>query len=838
MSNIRVHALAKELNVSSKDLIDKLKTLDVEVKNHMSTIDSDVESKIRGLYSKKDKPTFEKKSTDNDINSNKNRENFKLDGKNKKDGKSFVNFANKDKKDGNKKFNQDRKNFNKDKNKNSQNFRQDKDKDKKNFSNDKKPSKNFNKDKFKDKNNIDNKIEKAFNKDNKKEKFSNQFTNQKDSKPYSKFKNKDRDKKKDFDDEKENKLLRNKNKRKNQMDLDREYKPMDLSKKSPKKKNKAQKKQDRNESKVGDGVILSIKAPISVKDFASELNVSVAQVITKLIGLGIMANQNEVIDEDTCILVADDLGIEITIEAPEQEVSIEEEYNLDFEDKEEDLEYRPPVVTVMGHVDHGKTSLLDVIKKSHVQAQEAGGITQHIGAYTVSVKGKKVTFLDTPGHEAFTSMRLRGAQITDIAILVVAADDGVMPQTIEAIAHAKSAGVQIIVAINKIDKPGANIDRVKQELLEHGLMAEDWGGDTIMIPVSAKTEEGISDLLEMILLVAEVLELKANPNRMAIGTVIEAKLDKGKGPMATVLVQKGTLKFGDNVVSGISSGRIRAMTDDKNRQIKKAAPSMPAVILGLSDVPNAGDTIYAVEDEKLARAIAQKNKESDRDDRINAGTKVSLDNLFDRIKEGEMKDLNIVVKGDVKGSVEALNQSLLKLSNEEVKLNIIHSGVGGINESDVTLASASNAIVIGFNVRPNINAIELAKNEEVDIRTYRVIYDIINDIEAAVKGMLDPDIVEEIQGRCEVRQTFKLPGGTIVAGVYVLSGKILRKAMVKVLRDDVVIHEGEVGSLKRFKDDVKELATGFEGGMSIDNFNNIQEGDLLECYILKEIKRQ
>lgn len=550
-----------------------------------------------------------------------------------------------------------------------------------------------------------------------------------------------------------------------------------------------------------------------------------------------MASQNEEIDEDTCILIADDFGVEIEIQEKEPELSMEEKLNLDYEDNESDLKQRPPVVTVMGHVDHGKTSLLDFIKESHVQNSEAGGITQHIGAYTVNVNGKKVTFLDTPGHEAFTSMRLRGTQITDIAILVVAADDGVMPQTIEAISHAKSAGVPIIVAVNKMDKPTANPEKVKQELLENGLMPEDWGGDTIMAPVSAKTGEGVNELLEMIQLVAEMQELKANPNRRAIGTVIEAKLDKGKGPMATVLVQKGTLKFGDSVVSGITSGRIRAMTDDKNKNIKKAGPSMPAVILGLADVPNSGDVIYAVEDDKVARAIADKNRESVREERIHAGVKVSLENLFDKIKEGEMKDLNIVVKGDVKGSVEALIQSLLKLSNEEVKINIIHSGVGGINESDITLASAASAIVVGFNVRPNINAFELAKAEEVDVRTYRVIYDIINDIESAAKGMLEPTIVEEIQGRLEVRQTFRLPGNKVIAGVYVLNGKIPRKSMVKVLRDDIVIHEGEISSLKRFKDDVKELATGYEGGMTLDSFNDIKEGDVFESYILKEVKR-
>ena len=578
-------------------------------------------------------------------------------------------------------------------------------------------------------------------------------------------------------------------------------------------------------------------APITVKDFADQLGVSVSTVITKLIGLGVMANQNQSIDEDTCILLADELGIEIDIEEPKLDESIEEEYGLLKKDKERDLKTRPPVVTVMGHVDHGKTSLLDSIKKTHVTQSEAGGITQHIGAYTVNLAGKKITFLDTPGHEAFTSMRLRGAQTTDIAVLVVAADDGVMPQTIEAISHARSAEVPIIVAITKIDKPEANPERVKQELMNENLLAEEWGGDTIVVGVSSKTGEGIDELLEMILLVAEMRELKANPNRRAIGTIIEANLDKAKGPMATILIKNGTLRFGDSIVSGVCSGRIRAMQDDKGKQVKKAGPSMPVVVLGLNEVPNAGDTIYAVNDDKTAKAIADKNAEITREKRLSQTTKISLDNLFEKISEEDVKELNIVVKADVKGSVEALNQSLLKLSTDEVKISIIHSGVGGINESDVTLASASNAIVIGFNVRPNINAIELAKAEDVEIRTYRVIYEIINDIEQAAKGMLDPDIVEEILGRCEIRQTFKLPNNQMVAGVYVLNGKILRNSKVKVLRDDVVIHEGDIASLKRFKDDTKELATGFEGGLVIDGFNDIKEGDLLESYVLKEVKR-
>ncbi|NLC04459.1 MAG: translation initiation factor IF-2, partial [Tissierellia bacterium] len=503
----------------------------------------------------------------------------------------------------------------------------------------------------------------------------------------------------------------------------------------------------------------------------------------------------------------------------------------------ETLKPRPAVVTVMGHVDHGKTSLLDAIKQTSVTEREAGGITQHIGAYTVNVNDKKVVFLDTPGHEAFTSMRARGAQITDIAILVVAADDGVMPQTIEAIAHAKAANVPIIVAINKMDKPDADVDRIKQGLVENGLMPEDWGGDTITVPVSAKNKEGIDELLEMILLVAEIQEFKANPNRNAIGTIVEAQLDKGKGPLATVLVQKGTLKVGDMVVSGLASGRIRAMIDDKGKRVKKAGPSIPVVILGLSEVPNAGELLYVVKDEKEARSQANKRRDIMREQQMKQTSKVSLDDLYEKIALGEIKDLNIIVKGDVRGSIEALTQSLAKLDTDEVKINTIHGGVGGITETDIMLASASNAIVIGFNVRPNLSAIEIAKNESVDIRTYRVIYEAIEDIQAAVKGMHAPKIVEEVLGRARVRATFRLPNNHTIAGIYVMSGKITRNAKVRLLRDDVVIFEGAISSLKRFKDDAREVQTGYEAGLGIDGYNDLKEGDMLEAYILKEVER-
>ena len=768
MSKIRVHALAKEIGITSKELILKLNEMEIPVKNHMSTLESADEERIRKLYKK---------------SSSKNESPVKNDNsKNSRDvkAKSEVAKSNKDKKEKTNKV------------KTSNDQRQKKDSDKEYFDERKIENHKGNK-------NHKNKKEESFEDEDFNSNRKNRFKNKKD------------------------------NKRENNNSYNR-----DLTKKKPKKKVKSRHKTE--EENRGDDPITVI-APITVKDFADQLGVSVSTVITKLIGLGVMANQNQSIDEDTCILLADELGIEIDIEEPKLDESIEEEYGLLKKDKERDLKTRPPVVTVMGHVDHGKTSLLDSIKKTHVTQSEAGGITQHIGAYTVNLAGKKITFLDTPGHEAFTSMRLRGAQTTDIAVLVVAADDGVMPQTLEAISHARSAEVPIIVAITKIDKPEANPERVKQELMNENLLAEEWGGDTIVVGVSSKTGEGIDELLEMILLVAEMRELKANPNRRAIGTIIEANLDKAKGPMATILIKNGTLRFGDSIVSGVCSGRIRAMQDDKGKQVKKAGPSMPVVVLGLNEVPNAGDTIYAVNDDKTAKAIADKNAEITREKRLSQTTKISLDNLFEKISEEDVKELNIVVKADVKGSVEALNQSLLKLSTDEVKISIIHSGVGGINESDVTLASASNAIVIGFNVRPNINAIELAKAEDVEIRTYRVIYEIINDIEQAAKGMLDPDIVEEILGRCEIRQTFKLPNNQMVAGVYVLNGKILRNSKVKVLRDDVVIHEGDIASLKRFKDDTKELATGFEGGLVIDGFNDIKEGDLLESYILKEVKR-
>ena len=605
------------------------------------------------------------------------------------------------------------------------------------------------------------------------------------------------------------------------------------------KKNKSKKEVEKEIPKNNESgeIIIEIGENIVVKDLAEKLNLNVSQVITKLIGMGVMATQNQSIDGETAAIIAEEFGAAVEFIPVETNDVSEDNFGLDFVDKDEDLKLRPPVVTVMGHVDHGKTSLLDAIRQTSVTKSEAGGITQHIGASVANINNKKIVFLDTPGHEAFTSMRARGAQVTDIAILVVAADDGVMPQTIEAINHAKAANVPIIVAINKIDKPTANIDRIKQELVENGLIPEDWGGNTITVPVSAKQKIGIDDLLEMILLVAEIGELKANPNRRAVGTIVEAQLDKGKGPLATVLVQKGTLKVGDMVVSGTSSGRIRAMLDDKGKRVKKAGPSIPVMILGLSEVPNAGDLLYCVEDEKTARNIADKRRDKIREEQMKLSSKVSLDDLFEKIKMGEIKDLNIIIKADVRGSIEALVQSLNKLDTEEVRINIIHEGVGGITESDIMLASASNAIVIGFNVRPNLNAIDVAKKENVDIRTYRIIYEAIEDIQNAVKGMHAPKIVESVLGRSEVRKTFRLPNGNTIAGIYVLDGKITRNSKVRLLRNDVVIFDGDVSSLKRFKDDAREVLSGFEAGLGLEKYNDIKEGDMLEAYILKEVER-
>lgn len=748
----RVYELAKELNMETKELLDKLQELNLPPMTHLSGVDEETANMIRDLFIEEDKIAVKEKPK-------------KKIHKIKEESETIDKKANKAKKSAKTEEKPELKKETKQETKHE---------DKKDSAD------NKNKNKHK------NKEEKYINKGNKEENQSN----------------------------KKNK--KNKNKQnKNNVEKAQEV------------------KEEKVEAKKSKDEVVYITDPIVVKDLAEKLGVGVNQLITKLIMLGLMLNQNQSIDFDTASLMADEFGVKLELEVPQSE---EEALELDFEDSEDTLVTRPPVVTVMGHVDHGKTSLLDAIRQTKVQAGEAGGITQRIGAYSINVKGKKIVFLDTPGHEAFTQMRARGAQITDISVIVVAADDGIMPQTKEAISHSKAAGVPIIVAINKIDRPEANIERIYQELADNDLLPEKWGGSTITVEVSAKKRINIDELLEMITLVAEMEDIKANPNRRAMGTVIEAQLDKGQGPTATVLVQKGTLKKGDYVVSGTSCGKIRLMVDDNGKGIMKATPSTPVKIMGLSEVPEAGEFFYAVESEKKARAIAEMRKEKQREEMITATQKVSLDNLFDRIKEGELKDLNVIIKADNKGSIEAIASSLTKLSNEEVKVSVIHSGVGGISESDVMLASASNAIIIGFNVRPNNGAMDLANAESIEVKTYRVIYDIIDDIKNAVKGMLKPKTKETVLGRATVRATFRLPNGQSIAGIYVDNGKITRNSSIRLLRDDVVIHDGGISSLKRFKDDAKEVATGYEAGLGLENYNDIKEGDEMEAYIIEEVK--
>lgn len=754
----RVYELAKELNMETKELLDKLQELNLPPMTHLSGVDEETANMIRDLFIEEDKIAVKEKPKKKIHKIKEERETIDNKASDKKANKTNKGAKTETSKPELKK----------------ETKQETKHEDKKDSAD------NKNKNKHK------NKEEKYINKGNKEENQSN----------------------------KKNK--KNKNKQnKNNVEKAQEV------------------KEEKVEAKKAKDEVVYITDPIVVKDLAEKLGVGVNQLITKLIMLGLMLNQNQSIDFDTASLMADEFGVKVELEVPQSE---EEALELDFEDSEDTLVTRPPVVTVMGHVDHGKTSLLDAIRQTKVQAGEAGGITQRIGAYSINVKGKKIVFLDTPGHEAFTQMRARGAQITDISVIVVAADDGIMPQTKEAISHSKAAGVPIIVAINKIDRPEANIERIYQELADNDLLPEKWGGSTITVEVSAKKRINIDELLEMITLVAEMEDIKANPNRRAMGTVIEAQLDKGQGPTATVLVQKGTLKKGDYVVSGTSCGKIRLMVDDNGKGIMKATPSTPVKIMGLSEVPEAGEFFYAVESEKKARAIAEMRKEKQREEMITATQKVSLDNLFDRIKEGELKDLNVIIKADNKGSIEAIASSLTKLSNEEVKVSVIHSGVGGISESDVMLASASNAIIIGFNVRPNNGAMDLANAESIEVKTYRVIYDIIDDIKNAVKGMLKPKTKETVLGRATVRATFRLPNGQSIAGIYVDNGKITRNSSIRLLRDDVVIHDGGISSLKRFKDDAKEVATGYEAGLGLENYNDIKEGDEMEAYIIEEVK--
>ena len=885
MSKIRVHELAKELNKSSKDVIYALKGHGVDVESHMSTISSENADKIRKFFTQPAaKPAQKQESKPAQDNRNAAPRRSSNAGQGSIDSRGNYSSASRDSRDGNsqnrnggrdgqnRSFNRDgngqNRSFNRDGNGQNRNFNRDGNGQNRSFNRDGNgQNRSFNRDgngQNRSFNRDGNSQNRSFNRDGNGQNRSfnrdgnNQNRNGSRDNRGQGGRNGGRDGKFNLDSAinkevvmtkdttRENRRNYKDNKDRDNRRDDRDFEGRNTSrngknntKNNNNNRNTVRKKPVNTQPKPEPVVekVTSIELPetVTIKELADKMKIPAAQIIKKLFLEGKMYNVNSDITYDE----AEEIALEYDILC-EHEVVVDviEEMLKEEDENEADLESRPPVVCVMGHVDHGKTSILDAIRKTSVTSGEAGGITQHIGAYVVEVGGQKITFLDTPGHEAFTAMRLRGAQSTDIAILVVAADDGVMPQTIEAINHAKAAEIDIIVAINKIDKPSANIDRVKQELTEYGLIAEDWGGTTIMVPVSAHTGEGLQDLLDMILLDAEVKELKANPNRKGRGLILEAQLDKGRGPVATVLVQKGTLNVGDNVTVGTAFGKIRAMIDDKGRRVKKAGPSTPVEILGLNEVPQAGEVFIATETEKEARAMAETFIATKREKMLaDTKSKLSLDGLFDQIQAGQIKDLNIIVKADVQGSVEAVKQSLAKLSNDEVAVKVIHGGVGAINESDVTLASASNAIIIGFNVRPDNQAKVVAEQEKVDLRLYRVIYNAIEDIEAAMKGMLEPTFEEKIIGHAEVRQTYKVSGvGTIIGG-YVQDGKIVRNCKVRLLRDNVVIHEGELASLKRFKDDVKEVNSGYECGMSFEKYNDIKEGDQIEAFVMEEVPR-
>ena len=884
MSKIRVHELAKELNKSSKDVIYALKGHGVDVESHMSTISSENADKIRKFFTQSAAKPAQKQETkpaqdnrnaaprrnnnvqggmdsrgnystpsrDNGSRDGQNR-GYNRDGQNRNGGRDGQNRSfNRDGNGQNRSFNRDgngqNRSFNRDGNGQNRSFNRDGNGQNRSFNRDGNgQNRSFNRD--------GNGQNRSFNRDgngqNRNGSRDNRGQGGRNGGRDGKFNldsaiNKEVVMTKDTTRENRRNYKDNKDRDNRRDDRDFEGRNASRNGKNNNKNNnnnsnrntmrkKPVNAQPKPEPVVEKVTSIELPETVTIKELADKMKIPAAQIIKKLFLEGKMLNVNSDITYDE----AEEIALEYDILC-EHEVVVDviEEMLKEEEENEEDLQPRPPVVCVMGHVDHGKTSILDAIRKTSVTSGEAGGITQHIGAYVVEVSGQKITFLDTPGHEAFTAMRLRGAQSTDIAILVVAADDGVMPQTIEAINHAKAAEIDIIVAINKIDKPSANIDRVKQELTEYGLIAEDWGGTTIMVPVSAHTGEGLQDLLDMILLDAEVKELKANPNRKGRGLILEAQLDKGRGPVATVLVQKGTLNVGDNVTVGTAFGKIRAMIDDKGRRVKKAGPSTPVEILGLNEVPQAGEVFIATDTEKEARTMAETFIATKREKMLaDTKSKLSLDGLFDQIQAGQIKDLNIIVKADVQGSVEAVKQSLAKLSNDEVAVKVIHGGVGAINESDVTLASASNAIIIGFNVRPDNQAKIIAEQEKVDLRLYRVIYNAIEDIEAAMKGMLEPTFEEKIIGHAEVRQTYKVSGvGTIIGG-YVQDGKIVRNCKVRLLRDNVVIHEGDLASLKRFKDDVKEVNSGYECGMSFEKYNDIKEGDQIEAFVMEEVPR-
>ena len=822
MSKKRIYELAKELNIDSKQIIDVLSKNGIKAGNHMSSIDESginlVKASMKGASAQASCPAQPEKKAEqpkaqaadanraqkaNDQQGNRDQRN---DRNNRGNNDRNNNHRNNDRHGNNNDRNNDRNNGGNNGNNNHRNNDQRHDNRNQDSArnNDQRGNKNNN-------NNNDRRNGKhnESSADDRRNGGNRNGGNRNDRRNKKDKKNKNNNRPQSL---LSTSLAKSKNRVKQRNELNRQHK-----------------EEEKRRAEAAIASEIELAGPLTVKELAEKMGREVSEIIKKLMLLGVMATINQELDVETATIVAEDFGVTVTEAAPEEDPTEIKE----IEDAPETLQPRPPVVTIMGHVDHGKTSLLDVIRKTNVTASEAGGITQHIGAYMVRYKGNKITFLDTPGHEAFTAMRLRGAQSTDIAVLVVAADDGVMPQTIEAINHAKSANVPILVAINKMDKPGANPDHVKQQLAEHGLLPEEWGGDVIMVPVSAKKRQGIDDLLENILLVAEVMELKANPNRNAQGVVIEAKLDKGRGPVCTVLVQKGSLRVGDNIIAGTAYGKVRAMTNERGEKVKVARPSMPVEVLGLSDVPQAGEVMDVVDDNE-ARQIAEKRVEKQRITELNATHKVTLDDIFNQIQQGELKDLNIIIKADVQGSVEALRQSLESIKNPEVRIVIVHAAVGAINESDVMLASASNAIIIGFNVRPDAVVRKAAEKENVDLRTYRVIYDAINDVENAMRGMLTPEFKEVILGRAEVRQVISTPKA-IVAGSYVSEGKITNNSEIRLIRDGIVVHEGHVDSLRRFKDEVKEVKSGFECGISIERYRDIKEGDVIEAFTMEEI---
>ncbi len=795
MSKIRIYELAKQLGVANKALMEKINSVGIEAKSHMAMLTEEEAAKVTALYQpKKEEPQKEVPKQEAP-----KKEAPKKDAPKKEAPKQNAPKQDAPKKDAPKQNAPKQDAPRKDNNQKQGGNRPAQKQDNRNDNRQGKPQQ---------------------------QNGPKQGGNQQQGKPQNKDNNKGKDKKgnkngnKNGQKVRENPMERRRREMEEEAALMAELEALEAAEKAAN----------------ADPVIKYIPESITVKDLAEVLGKKGSDLVMNLMKKGKMLAINATLDFDTAATIAEEYNVILELE--EEKDIMEEAFGTEEEEDESKLEERPPVVVVMGHVDHGKTSLLDAIRHANVTKGEAGGITQHIGAYTVQIDGKPITFLDTPGHEAFTAMRMRGAQITDIAILVVAADDGVMPQTVEAINHAKAAGVEIIVAINKMDKPSANPDRVKQELTEYDLLAEDWGGTTVCVPVSAHTKEGIDNLLEMIILTAEMKELKANPNKKARGAIIEAQLDKGRGPVATVLVQSGTLRVGDPVVAGPAYGKIRAMTDDKGRRVKVAGPSTPVEILGLSEVPSAGDSFYVAANEKQARQLAESVIAKNRETLIGqTPQKVSLDDLFNQIQSGNMKELGIVVKADVQGSVEAVRQSLEKLSNEEVRVRIIHGGVGAITESDVMLASASNAIIIGFNVRPEPAAKAFADEEKVDVRLYRVIYNAIEDIQAAMKGMLDPVYEEKVLGHAEVRQTFKASGVGTIAGSYVKDGKIVRNCQVRIVRDGIVVYEGDLESLRRFKDDVKEVAAGYECGLVFKKYNDIKEGDWVEAFTMVEVPR-